>query len=56
MADILPLAETEPAILTDGDGFLSSGGAVEAIHSDYLSLIEVSRTCQETTADQLTVD
>lgn len=56
MANILPFAETEPTILTDRDGFLSSGGAIEAIHSDYLSLLEVSRTCQETTADQLTVD
>ena len=32
MANILPFAETEPAILTDGDGFLASGGAFKALH------------------------
>jgi len=32
MANILPFAETEPAILTDRDGFLASGGAFKALH------------------------
>jgi len=39
MANILPFAETEPAILTDRDGFLASGGAVKVKHSGHLSFI-----------------
>jgi hypothetical protein len=34
MANILPFAETEPAILTDRDGFLASVVAFKAIHMD----------------------
>lgn len=29
---ILPFTETKPAILSDGDGFLASGIAFEALH------------------------
>jgi hypothetical protein len=32
VTDVLPLAETKPAILTDRDGFLSYGIAFEARH------------------------
>jgi hypothetical protein len=32
VAHILPFTETEPAILTDGDGFLANGGALKALH------------------------
>lgn len=47
MANILPFAETEPAILTDGDGFLASGIAFKAIHNGNSSMcVYVDRTHQ----------
>jgi hypothetical protein len=48
MANILPFAETEPAILTDRDGFLANVVAVKAIHNGHSSMcIQVGRTHQD---------
>lgn len=61
MADILPFAETEPAILTDRDGFLASIATFEVKHSGRLSCIglrvlRLNRTIQEPTTDQSPID
>jgi hypothetical protein len=32
VTDIFPLTKAEPTILTYGNGFLSSGGAIETFH------------------------
>lgn len=48
MANILPFAETEPAILTDGDGFLANGVAVKTIHNGHSSMrVRIDRTHQD---------
>lgn len=48
MANILPFAETEPAILTDRDGFLADVVAFEAIHNGHSYMCEhVDRTHQD---------
>jgi hypothetical protein len=56
MTHILPFAETEPAILTDRDGFLANGVAFEAIHDGRSYMCEINRTYPETTTDQSPID
>lgn len=48
VTDILPLAETEPAILTDRDGFLAYITKVKAIHNGHSYMcVQVDRTHQD---------
>lgn len=46
VTDILPLAETKPAILTDRDGFLAYGVTFEAIHNGRSLCELMNRTVQ----------
>jgi hypothetical protein len=48
VTDVLPLAETKPAILTDRDGFLAYITKVKAIHNGHSYMCErVDRTHQD---------